>query len=213
VPTFWPATWPFHGQLSIPETQISSNPNGKRRKVCHKIEEGRDFVFDFVLNLIFARVWVFLNFRLVFDKEKHEREERISVKGKQKWVIFILLLSFNWFSISVLFKLQNVILKSLVKKKNYNMLKIFFLILISTDLSCSWGAKDIYKRYPKGKEREENKLNIQTQGFIWLRPRTTRRRWYSTINRKQCAEVLEKLSALTRHNKYSAGKRSGKTWD
>ena len=66
------------------------------------------------------------------------------------------------------------------------------------------GAKDIYKRYPKGKERKENKLNIQTQGFTWLRPRTTRRRGYSTINRKQRAEVLEKLSALTRHPKYNA---------
>ena len=58
------------------------------------------------------------------------------------------------------------------------------------------GAKDIYERYHKGKERKENKLNIQTQGFIWLRPCTARRRGYSTINRKQCAEVLEKLSAL-----------------
>jgi len=49
-------------------------------------------VFDFVLNLIFARVWVFLNFRLVFDKEKHEREERIRVKGKKKSYIYIIII-------------------------------------------------------------------------------------------------------------------------
>jgi hypothetical protein len=88
------------------------------------------------------------------------------------------------------------------------MLKlIFFLILISTDLSCSnmdqlaLEQKIYTKDIPK-----KNKLNIQTQGFIWLRPRTARRRGYSTINRKQCAEVLEKLSALTRHTKYNARK-------
>lgn len=63
------------------------------------------------------------------------------------------------------------------------------------------GAKDIYKRYPKGKERKENKLNIQTQGFTWLRPRTTRRQ---SIGSSVRAEVLEKLSALTRHPKYNA---------